>query len=74
MPYRIVVCMDIDASSLLEAYGKLYETMAKVTGSKTGLDWESSDEAYDPDGNLIPEDVLQGARQTYFKNTGRTAY
>jgi len=68
MGYRIVVCVDIDAPSLLEAYGKLYETMAKVTGPNTGLDWESSEEAYDSDGEEIDEEILQKARMEYLDN------
>lgn len=66
MAYRLVVCVDIDAPSLLEAYGKLYETMAKITGPNTGLYWESSDEAYDSDGEPIDEDELGRAQTEYF--------
>jgi hypothetical protein len=61
-PFRLIVCIDVDADTLEEAYGKVYKGMGKVTGPGTGLDWESSDEAYDPDGNKIDEADLSKAR------------
>ena len=61
--YRIVTCIDIEASSLEEAYEKLYlqfKTLPK------GMEWESSDEAYGPDGEEVEPDELQAARMKVF--------
>lgn len=63
--YRLVVCIDVDATSLLEAYGKVYEAMGRITGPMSGMDWESSDEAYTPNAELIPEEELSKTRMAY---------
>lgn len=62
MPYRLVVCIDVEADSLKDAYGKVYEAMGQLP---EGLDWESSDEAFDPDGAEIGPKKLQEARMAY---------
>lgn len=68
--YRLVVCIDVDAQSTLEAYGKVYEAMGKITGPGTGLDWESSDEAYTPDAEPISEEELSKVRMAYLAEHG----
>lgn len=68
--YRLVVCIDVDAQSTLEAYGKVYEAMGKITGPSTGLDWESSDEAYAPNAEPISEEELSKARMAYLAERG----
>lgn len=67
MAYRIVICVDIHAETLEEAYGKLYDFMKQPEGSD--LDWESTDEWFDDDGTG-PEDpkVLQAARMAVYKD------
>lgn len=62
--YRLVVCVDVEAASLQEAYGRVYEAMGKVTGPGSSLDWESSDEAFDDNGQIDAEE-LQKARTAY---------
>ena len=62
LPYRLVVCIDVDAASLKEAYGKVYEALAKLP---EGFDWESSDEAYGPDCEEIMPPQVQIARMAY---------
>jgi hypothetical protein len=51
--YRLMICVDVQADSLEEAYDKVHTHM---TG--TGVAWESSDEAYSPDGEQIPPSVV----------------
>lgn len=61
-PYRLVVCLDVEAESLKDAYGRVYEAMGKLP---EGFDWESSDEAFDPEGELIDVNDLGRARMEY---------
>ncbi len=57
--YRFVVCIDIESTSLNEAYSNLYESMKEISSKR--LDWESTDEAYFPDGEEIDPVILQKA-------------
>lgn len=56
---RIVVCVDIDATTAPEAYAKLYDAMRLLP---EGMDWESSDEWYGPDGEALSQDAIDDAR------------
>lgn len=68
-PYRLVLCLDVDASSLEEAYRKAYETMNEVCSKSGGtLEWESTDEAFDSDGEIISPSTLQDARIKVFSD------
>ena len=58
--FRFVICVDVEADSLEEGYSKLYDTMAKV--DTEDFQWESSDEAYTPDGDAVGEADLVRAR------------
>lgn len=53
--YRFVISVDLDAESLQEAYSKLLKRM-------NANDWESTDEAYGPDGERVPEHELTAVR------------
>ncbi len=55
--YRFVVCVDVDADDLPEAYAGLLQRM-------NANDWESTDEAYAPDGEQIDKDELTRARES----------
>lgn len=68
--YRLVICLDVDAASLEEAYRKTYKIMGEA--SKThGIDWESTDEAFGPGGQPVDKDRLSEARSTVIlKETG----
>lgn len=67
MAYRIVICVDIHAETLKEAYGKLYDSMKQPEGSD--LDWESTDEWFDDeDGALGTPEELQEARMAVYKD------
>lgn len=44
--YRIVVCVDVDADDLEDAYRQTYRYMSNMPD---GMDWESSDEWFDGD-------------------------
>ena len=57
--FRFVVCIDVEANSPKFAYERIYHAIAKLP---TGISWESSDEAYDGNGQAIDEDVLSAAR------------
>ena len=43
---RLIVCVDVEAKTLEEAYARVHQGM-----TASGLSWESSDEWYDHDGN-----------------------
>lgn len=72
--FRLVVCIDVDAESLLEAYGKVYEAMGKITGPTSGMDWESSDEAYTPDAEPISEEELSKTRMAYLDKRSQVQF
>lgn len=65
--YRLVVCIDVAAESLDEAYGKMYESLNRLGQD---LCWESSDEAFTPDGEPIEEVELARARMNYMASRG----
>lgn len=67
MSYRIVICVDIDASSAQDAYEKLYDAMAEAERSDDDICWESSDEWYDDAGDEISAEDAQEARLAAFK-------
>lgn len=63
MAYRFVICVDVDADSLEMAYSKLTDFMAPTArAASDDINWESSDESYDDDGDPIDPDVMQTAR------------
>jgi len=64
MTYRFVVCLDVEADSLEEAYSELYTSMGKV--DRSSFQWESTDEAFDPDGNPVTPEEVQEARMSTF--------
>lgn len=62
--YRLIVCIDIDAENLSEAYGRLQTCMkAGMAASKPGIAWETSDEWYGEDeyGEVGDPNELQAA-------------
>ena len=61
MMVRIVICIDTDHADADAAYQQVYKTMAD-----TGLEWESSDEWFDVDGDPIPEEAVQECRERVF--------
>ena len=63
---RFVICVDVEADDLENAYRDLHLTMRK-----TGYGWESSDEAYDPAGDQYSAEELQRARAAYFSSSIR---
>lgn len=52
--FRFVVCIDVEGDTLGGAYTKLREGMK---GQPFG--WETTEEAYSPDGEQIDVDVLE---------------
>lgn len=61
--YRIIVCIDVDANSAAEAYGKITAVLCAI---EPELVWESSDEWYGPDGGQLSEEAVSAARQEFF--------
>jgi len=60
-PFRFIVAVDVDAVSLPEAYKKLRTQLDKTTSesSRGEIGWETTDEAFDNQGNQIDPDELQ---------------
>ena len=61
MSTRIVICVDLVPDRLEGAYYDLFQAMAK-----SGLDWESSDEWYQCDGERVSDDDAQAAREAVY--------
>ena len=65
MSFRLVVSIDIeDVESLDEAYSHLYDFMKC---SPKNIDWESTDEGYDEDGQELDPQDIQLARMKKFQ-------
>ena len=60
--YRIVICCDVDADTATEAYEKLYRALLPLDGFDTGIQWESTDEWFDADGEPMTEDEISAIR------------
>lgn len=63
--YRLVVCIDVDAASLAEAYRRVREVM---TSAPNGVAWETSDEWYssdDADEPGDPEELQAAIMEVY---------
>ena len=58
--FRFVICLDVEADSLEEGYSKVYDTMGRISCRE--IDWISTDEVFDPDGESVPADAIQAAR------------
>ena len=67
--YRIVVCLDIEASSPEEAYAKLYKNMPRIAAE--GIDWESTDEWYDDNGAPLSEEQVFAAREAVLLSSNK---
>lgn len=63
--YRIVICVDVEAASLKDAYGRVYNAMGKITGPDSNMDWESTDEWFDPDGEEVLGTEIEAARKAF---------
>ena len=61
MSIRLVICVDIETDDVMEAYRQVRQAMFTSC-----LDWESSDEWFDSDGELGDPEVLQAARMKAF--------
>ncbi len=57
---RFVICVDVEAEDVDEAYAMLYDAMKAV--DRSGVEWESTDEVYGSNGEAIPEDRVAAAR------------
>ncbi len=57
---RFVICVDVEAEDVDEAYAMLYDAMKAV--DRKGVEWESTDEVYGSNGEAIPEERIVEAR------------
>lgn len=55
--FRFVVSIDVPGDTLKDSYRTLFEKLNEL-----GLEWESTDEAFDADGDEVPEYALNDAR------------
>jgi hypothetical protein len=62
--HRIIVAIDVEAPSLKEAYRRVYQEMAKLDSED--FQWESTDEWYDDEGDLVHPDKVQEIRMAVF--------
>lgn len=58
--YRLIVCIDVPADNLKEAYRKMRKFITDGN-PEHALGWETSDEWYGPDGEQGDEAELQAA-------------
>lgn len=68
--YRIVVCIDVEADSLTEAYRRVYKKMRVV--DNPDFQWESSDEWYDDSGESVDPDTCSDIRMKVFAEESKT--
>ena len=63
---RIILAIDVDVKSPESAYQMVYQAMGKLERDTHGImQWESTDEWYDHNGEPIPEEQIQQARMTF---------
>lgn len=63
--HRIVVCLDVEARSMAEAYRRVYRRMKKV--DCRNFQWESTDEWYTPDAEALEPGDVQDIRMRVFR-------
>lgn len=63
--HRIVVCLDIEARSMEDAYRRVYRRMRRVDCAN--FQWESTDEWYDPEATPLEPGDVQDIRMRVFK-------
>jgi hypothetical protein len=59
--FRFVVCVDIPADNLRQAYNGLLDRM-------NANDWESTDEVYDLEGDAVKPSIFQTTRELVLLN------
>ena len=65
--WRWVVCLDIQADSLVDAYGRLWKELGDLDERTQGsIQWESTDEAFNPDGDQLLVKELEACRTAFF--------
>lgn len=67
--HRIVICVDIKASSIEEAYRNLYLKMGHLDDKD--FQWESTDEWFDPEGNIIDPEEISKIRMKIIGNSNK---
>ena len=54
---RFIIAVDIEGEDVIKDYQVLHDKM-----TNSGLEWESTDEAYTDDGDQIVEEAIEEAR------------
>lgn len=58
MSYRFILAVDVQGDDLREACSNLAEIMGRIDSEE--LQWESTDEAYDPGGHqILVDDIVE---------------
>ena len=69
--FRLVVCFDVEAGGLVEAYDTVRSLIEASPGIKDDeIGWETSDEWYDHDGDTGDPEELSEAIIQSMKNRG----
>lgn len=63
---RFVICIDIVNDDVAEAYGELYRLMAKLDKDPVCDGWESTDEAFNSNGDSLTPEEIQKASNKFF--------
>lgn len=72
MSYRLVICLDVQANDLQNAYKKVYRAMGLVEAETEGeIQWESTDEWFDKDGYPGDLENLQETRMNVFQEENK---
>ncbi len=66
---RLIIMLDVDEPNLKEAYRKVYRTMNAT--SSEDFQWESTDEAFNSDGDTYEPDYIQQCRMEVFKEENK---
>ena len=70
---RFIIAIDVDGNNLVEGYKELTNIMnGKVDPSKIEWGWESTDEVFDNDGELVSPDELQASITQAFEEMEAT--
>lgn len=62
MSVRIVVCLDVNLDDAREAYKLLHDVLNPL--AESGIEWETTDEWFDSEGEPIDEDAVMALRST----------
>lgn len=62
MSVRIVCCIDVDTDDPIEAYKQVHHVLNPLASK--GIEWETTDEWFDSEGEPIDKDTVMALRST----------